>query len=215
MSLISDSELAKITPQAELEDSFSVFYFLGGHAERGNDDVIDDFLSRHPANPSIAAAIADALYEKGDRRENIDKWVELYTMSAAAEIDGLSNNTSLWLGLHFYENEQYDDALKWCLRAAEVFAEPEGALAVGSIYEADESRLDYVQAAKYYILAGNLLAKSDSAPDNMYFKDDSYPVNEKGQWVDFDLLAQWMNELPLDKRNELLDLIKTTPAIAA
>lgn len=213
MNLISDTELTAVKADAEKEFPSAVFYYIGGHAERRNDTEIDEFLSRHPLNSKIASSVADALYDSGEYREDLAQWKECMKLSAEADIKGVSDDAAVRLGLLYYESGEYEEAYKWCLRAAETFGVPEAALAVGSIYEVDETRRDLIQAARYFIMAGKLLATSDFPYGFYYFSDDSLPVNEDGQWVDFELLGEWLKELPKDKRDDLLDLIKSTPAI--
>jgi len=211
MAIISDQELITYRSGAEAESVTDLFHFLVGSLERGNLNEIDDFLSRHQLNPKIASTIAEVLYEKNAPREDFQKWYECMRITALADEGVLSGEACLDLAIEHYDKAQYDKAYEWATRAVVVFKIPEAAFMLGSIHEVDPVRLDLVKAAELFILTPKLIAKAE--PDFRsfkYFDDEDLPVNLEGQWEDFELLSEYLAELPLLERNELLDLVKTT-----
>jgi hypothetical protein len=211
MAIISDQELITYRSGAEAESVTDLFHFLVGSLERGNLNEIDDYLSRHQLNPKIASTIAEVLYEKNAPREDFQKWYECMRITALADEGSLSGEACLDLAIEHYDKAQYDIAYEWATRAVVVFKIPEAAFMLGSIHEVDPVRLDLVKAAELFILTPKLIAKAE--PDFRsfkYFDDEDLPVNLEGQWEDFELLSEYLAELPLLARNEFLDLVKTT-----
>lgn len=211
MAIISDEELITYRSGAESESATDLFHFLVGSLERGNLNEIDDYLSRHQPNPKIASTIAEVLYEKNAPRENYEKWYEYMRITALGDEGMLSGEACLDLAIEHYDKAQYDEAYEWATRAVVDFKIPEAAFMLGSIHETDPDRLDLVKAAELFILTPKLISKVE--PDFRtfkYFDDEDLPVNLEGQWEDFELLSEYLAELPLLERNELLELIKTT-----
>ncbi|PPC94172.1 MAG: hypothetical protein CTY33_05085 [Methylotenera sp.] len=211
MAIISDEELITYRSGAESESASDLFHFLVGSLERGNLNEIDDYLSRHQPNPKIASTIAEVLYEKNAPRENYEKWYEYMRITALGDEGMLSGEACLDLAIEHYDKAQYDEAYEWATRAVVDFKIPEAAFMLGSIHEIDPDRLDLVKAAELFILTPKLISKAE--PDFRtfkYFDDEDLPVNLEGQWEDFELLGEYLAELALPERNELLDLVKTT-----
>ena len=211
MAIISDEELITLRNGAENESVTDLFHFLVGNLERGNLNEIDEYLSRHALNPKIASTIAEILYEKNAPRENYDKWYECMRITALGDEGLLSGEACLDLAIAHYDKAQYDQAYEWATRAVVAFKIPEAAFMLGSIHEIDPTRLDLIKAAELFILTPKLIANAESDFQTFkYFDDDDLPVNLEGQWEDFELLGDYLAELPLLERNELLDLVKTT-----
>lgn len=213
MSIISDQELIDAANGAEDENVSDLFNYLVGLIERGRMDEVDVYLANHPTSPQIASTIAEVLYEAGSVRENYQLWQDLMALTALSDLGQLSGEACLDLGLNHYDKGQFDDAFKWATRAVDVFKIPEAAFLLGSIFESDPSRRDLVKAAACFIHTSKLIRECEYGfLSFQYFEEDDMPVNLEGQWVDFELLGDYLMELPHDQRDALLDLIKTTKA---
>lgn len=211
-NIIDDKDLEEIVGAAEKEIPNGTYYYLAGHAARGNDGVIDDYLSRHaPLSPEIASAVADALYDECGARENLDKWKECMLISTCAKSVDIGGNACFQLGLHFYKifiggQGGSSEALELALRGADVYNHPEAALMAGSIFEHSQTGPHFIKAAEYFLKAAKWIKTTDLLGFS-YFDEGGIPVDENGKWTDYDLLANWMNLMTDGDKKELLKLI--------
>ena len=205
--LVSDSELLEVAAGAEKEIADDVFYFLGGHAERENKSVIEEFLSRHPLNPNIASMVAEALYGKDGFMEDRQKYIDTLAITANAEIKSLSNDACLTIGVEYYKTGEYEKAFPWMKRASEVFNSVEAGIAMCEMYEDGKFlKKDLVEAARW-LLKASLSIKYDEIELNYIFMLDELAFDSNGKWVDIKLLKEWVSQLDAEQRKELLNVI--------